>query len=169
MTDLHCNTAAYTGLLTFLSSEMERFVFLHLSSREGHDDTWDIAQIQALDADTDYETQSELHLVVSDAARRNAIRIAHQNNYALAEAHFHGGSWPARFSQTDMNSLSEAVPQLLWRLPGRPYIALVLTDSNFDALVFSAGGIDTLGAWVIDGQAIAPTGLSQPADPAVIR
>ena len=155
MTDLHCNTAAYTGLLTFLSSEMERFVFLHLSSREGHDDTWDIAQIQALDADTDYETQSELHLVVSDAARRNAIRIAHQNNYALAEA--------------DMNSLSEAVPQLLWRLPGRPYIALVLTDSNFDALVFSAGGIDTLGAWVIDGQAIAPTGLSQPADPAVIR
>ena len=50
--------------------------------------------------------------------------------------HSHPYPVPAAFSIADRIGLMETVPQMWWRLKARPYFAIVVAPSGFDALVW---------------------------------
>lgn len=88
--------------------------------------------------DNDFAEQRSNYLELSDEARIAVIKIAHQTGRALIELHSHPSpeEWAACFSLTDMNGFRETVPNMLWRLPGRPYTAIVAAPLGFDALTW---------------------------------
>jgi hypothetical protein len=78
------------------------------------------------------------------------------------EAHAHRWLGPStRFSPTDLDGLQQLGPHMTWRLPGRPYTALVLGPDSFDALQWHPDGrVTTIEALVVDGVHMAPAGVS---------
>lgn len=84
----------------------------------------------------DLVDQSEGYLELADEARAKLIKRAHDLGASLVEIHSHPGPWPAAFSMADRVGLRETVPHMWWRLKGRPYLALVVAQSGFDALVW---------------------------------
>jgi hypothetical protein len=67
---------------------------------------------------------------------QDMILRAHQTDTALVEAHSHPFTTARRlrFSPSDCSGLSDVGPHVAWRLPGRPYIALVFGWNGFDSL-----------------------------------
>ena len=74
---------------------------------------------------------------LTDEARIGLIKRAHVLQASLAEFHSHLSPWPAAFSLSDRMGLKETVPHMRWRLKRRPYLAVVVAPSGFDALVWS--------------------------------
>ncbi len=83
--------------------------------------------------------RSYVHLELTDEARAAVIKRAHDLDASIAEFHAHTGSWPASFSPSDFLGFQEFVPHVWWRLRGKPYLAVVVTRTGFDAL-----------AWLLD-------------------
>lgn len=75
---------------------------------------------------------------LTDAARINIIKRAHQSNTLIIEAHSHPfpGMFAASFSLADAMGFNETVPHLWWRLKNRPYAAIVVAPAGFDGLVW---------------------------------
>ena len=84
----------------------------------------------------DLADPSQGYLELADEARAGLIKRAHDLGASLIEMHSHPGPWPAAFSLTDRVGLRETVPHMWWRLKGKPYVALVVAHSGFDALVW---------------------------------
>lgn len=84
----------------------------------------------------DFESQEGDYLELTSEARARLIKRAHNLNACLAEMHSHPGHWPAEFSLADRIGLQETVPHMFWRLKNRPYLAIVVAPSGFDALVW---------------------------------
>ena len=76
------------------------------------------------------------YIELSDSTRAEVIKRAHDLAASLIEIHSHLGPWPAAFSIADRAGLRETVPHMWWRLHKKPYIALVATNTEFDALVW---------------------------------
>ncbi|MBB5518910.1 Mov34/MPN/PAD-1 family protein [Amphiplicatus metriothermophilus] len=87
----------------------------------------------------DFAAQYSDYIELTDECRIGLIKRAHGLGAALAEFHSHPGPWPAAFSPSDRRGLRETVPHMRWRLPGRPYLAVVVAPSGFDALLWSDG------------------------------
>lgn len=87
-------------------------------------------------ATADFTVQETDYLELADATRASLIKRAHQIGASLVELHSHPGPWPAAFSSSDRRGLRETVPHMWWRLKGRPYAAIVVAPSGFDALVW---------------------------------
>lgn len=112
--------------------------------------------------ESDFAVQHADYLELNDATRIGLIKRAHAMGTSLAELHSHPGPWPAAFSRSDRIGLKETVPHMCWRLKKRPYLAIVVAPSGFDALVWSCdaktpkplAGID------IDGAFMTPTNAS---------
>ena len=84
----------------------------------------------------DFEAQTAYHLRLSSEVLQKMIVRAHRTGTALIEAHSHPlarGS-AVCFSPFDCEELAEAGPHMAWRLPGRPYVALVFGQDAFDSL-----------------------------------
>lgn len=88
----------------------------------------------------DFEAQSSGYLELTDEARGRVIKRAHDENALLVEWHSHPyPEYPAAFSSIDRSGFLEFVPHVFWRLPGRPYAAVVVApDGSFDALMWEA-------------------------------
>jgi hypothetical protein len=84
----------------------------------------------------DFEVQEGDYIEMADETRARLIKRAHDTGTSLIEMHSHLGDWPAGFSYADRLGLKETVPHMWWRLKKRPYLALVVTNSSFDALVW---------------------------------
>lgn len=84
----------------------------------------------------DFAAQEGDYLELNDEARAELIKRAHVLGATLVEIHSHLGPWPAAFSDADRAGLRETVPHMWWRLKKKPYLALVMTASGFDALVW---------------------------------
>ena len=76
------------------------------------------------------------HFALSDWVRADVIKRAHDLDASIAEFHSHLGPWPAEFSLTDQIGFQDFVPHVMWRLKGRPYLAVVVTPRDIDALVW---------------------------------
>jgi hypothetical protein len=97
---------------------------------------------------------------LADHVRPELIQWAHAQGAAIVEAHGHLLPPPTGFSPTDLRGLTDAVPQLLWRLPGRPYTALVLGTADADALTWHTADQPQLPHNVILGRTpLTPTGI----------
>lgn len=79
---------------------------------------------------------SRYHIELTDETRARVIKRAHDLGASLVELHSHMGSALAGFSPSDRAGFKEFVPHVMWRLKGRPYLALVASKSSFDALVW---------------------------------
>lgn len=84
----------------------------------------------------DFAEQTVDYLELHDGLLQDMIVRAHESNTALVEAHSHPFTRGrrVRFSYFDCEGLAEIGPHVAWRLPGRPYVALVFGRDAFDSL-----------------------------------
>lgn len=108
------------------------------------------------------EYNSVGYLELTDQTRAQIIKKAHDLEASLVELHSHRLPFPAAFSPTDIDGLREFVPHVWWRLHGRPYLALVIAPTTFDALVWVANERDAQGLdrLIVGRRILRPTGLS---------
>lgn len=111
-----------------------------------------------------FESQGFGYLELRDGALQDMILRAHQSETALIEAHSHPFSdeRDVSFSPFDKAGLREVAPHVTWRLPGRPYVALVFGSKAFDGLFWSSPEPAPTGAvdLVVDGCLLPGTGES---------
>ena len=110
----------------------------------------------------DFAVQRGDYIELSDHSRAELIKRAHDLGASLVEIHSHLGPWPAGFSIADRTGLRETVPHMWWRLRQRPYIALVVTETGFDALAWLDNPVvpRALDAWEVGGRTLVPTNNS---------
>ncbi len=110
----------------------------------------------------DYAEQHRDYLELTDAARGRIIKRAHDLGTCLVELHSHPGPYPAAFSLSDMHGFQDFVPHVRWRLQGKPYGAVVVAPSGFDALAWvePANAPGQLHAIETDAGTLHATGLT---------
>ena len=111
-----------------------------------------------------FKAQYDDYIELSDETRVSIIKQAHQTNTALIELHSHpfNSPWAAAFSLADMNGFKETVSHMWWRLPDRPYAAIVVTPSGFDSLIWLKDPFipECLTALRVDGEILLPTNMT---------
>lgn len=98
----------------------------------------------------DFSSRSEYHFEIEDHVRSKVIKKAHDMNSILVEVHSHINQEDARFSPTDWHGFNEFVPHILWRLRGKPYVAVVFGSNSFDGLVWPANSKSAIQLAIID-------------------
>lgn len=112
----------------------ERAAFLF--TRRAHDGhTFDLIDI-LYPEDAELADQHSGSLELREGLLNDLIRRAHEMEAALVEVHSHpfDRSERVRFSDIDTDGLGETAPHVVWRLPGRPYMAFVFGKRKFDSL-----------------------------------
>lgn len=111
-----------------------------------------------------FKAQYDDYIELSDETRVAIIKKAHQTNTALIELHSHPFNSPraAAFSLADMNGFKETVPHMWWRLPARPYAAIVVSPCGFDSLVWLTNphSPQCLTALRVDSELHKPTSMT---------
>jgi hypothetical protein len=108
-----------------------------------------------------FEIQSGFHVALTDEAKAEILGAATAAGRGLVEVHSHLGADRAGFSRTDIDGLREWVPQVRWRLGGRPYAAMVWDETSFDALAWTLPGSPVEQVeeiLVLEGEPIAASG-----------
>ena len=107
-----------------------------------------------------FDHRSAYHVALADDVRPEVIKRAWDTGTCVVEAHSHVAPWASAFSPTDLAGLRELVPHLWWRLRGRPYAALVLTATAFDALAWVAGpdAPESVAGLEVGADVLRPTG-----------
>jgi len=110
----------------------------------------------------DFLTRSSYHFELADEVRAKLIKKAHDLNASIIEFHSHLDPKFMQFSATDLMGFKEFVPHVLWRLKGRPYCAVVVTEKGFDALVWlkDIDNPTSLDVIEIDNKRITPSNNS---------
>lgn len=117
----------------------EQAAFLFARAEHGDQQVMlEVAETQKL-GPGDFISQQNDYLELADATRAGLIKRAHDLDTSLVELHSHPGPWPAGFSYADRLGLQETVPHMWWRLKKRPYLAIVVAKSGFDALLWLDG------------------------------
>jgi hypothetical protein len=154
--------ADWVALHELMNAEGERAAFLYLRPVSEAADNWQVEECELLHDMSDYRVGDDSHLELKDDVRPRVILRAHDGEYAVAEVHGH--YWPGddtEFSRFDLKGLRDFAPHMLWRLPGRPYVSIVLGRESFDALSWTdRTQVETLTAINIDRKSMSPTGLS---------
>lgn len=122
-------------------SLLEQAAFLFCISRK-IDDTlvFSAVDIELL-GPSEFAAQENDYLELTNACRGRLIKRAHTLGASLVEFHSHPQSKRIAFSRSDRIGLRETVEHMRWRLNGRPYVAVVVAPSGFDALVWTDGPI----------------------------
>jgi hypothetical protein len=111
----------------------------------------------------EFQFQSGYHISLTDDGLARVIKMAWDKEAALVDLHSHvSGLHPAQFSPSDQYGFREWVPHIWWRLKGRPVLAVVVSPSSFDALVWrvSPNKPEGLAALHVGDDAKTPTGLT---------
>ena len=122
-----------------ISHEQAAFLFCR-AGQDGNGVVFEVLDAAYLEP-RDFAAQHSDYIELTDEARIGLIKRAHQMEAALAEFHSHPGPWPAAFSPSDRMGLKATVPHMRWRLKRRPYLAVVVAPSGFDALVWTADAL----------------------------
>lgn len=77
------------------------------------------------------------HVALTDVGRQHVLKWAHERGLGLIEIHTHAALWPAQFSYIDLDGLMDWGPNVVWRLGGRPYGALVVAGDSIDGLIWT--------------------------------
>ena len=160
---LSINQATYREISATLRSKREESAgFLFASPREeGESMVFEGLEWFPVPPDG-FLSVSEYHFVLTDDVRAKVIKRAHDLGSSLVEFHSHTGEEPAAFSWSDHRGFEEFVPHVRWRLRGRPYLAVVVTWSEFDGLAWVSESTQPrrLDGLVVDGNLQRPTHLS---------
>ena len=111
---------------------------------------------------TDFLVQSSVYIELNDKTRAKIIKRAHDLQTCIVEFHSHLYSYEVGFSQSDVLGLREFVPHVMWRLKDRPYAAVVVGKSNFDALIWSTdvNSPELLSEIHVGKRVLRPTGAT---------
>lgn len=118
-------------------SSHEQAAFLFCTSRTSNEGLIFEAIDKALIGPDDFAAQCDDYLELTDDCRIALIKRAHDYGAMLVEFHSHPGPGLAAFSLSDLRGLQETVPHMRWRLQRRPYVAIVVSRTGFDALVWT--------------------------------
>ncbi|WP_339688355.1 Mov34/MPN/PAD-1 family protein [uncultured Parasphingorhabdus sp.] len=138
MTILAMSESLYDGLISHLlppQSGREQAAFLFARPTPDDQNVFEVVASERLTS-VDFAAQENDYLELDDEVRAKLIKQAHDLDASLVEMHSHPGPFPAAFSWADRRGLSETVPYMWWRLKKRPYFAIVVAQSGFDALVW---------------------------------
>lgn len=114
----------------------EEAAFLFVQEHRSSDSVkFDVLECRKL-RPSDFEVQAIDYLELRDQTRAALIARAHHLNASLVELHSHPGPFPAAFSVADRRGFAETVPHMWWRLKKRPYLAIVVAQTGFDALLW---------------------------------
>ena len=107
-------------------------------------------------------SRSQYHFELTDATRAAIIKKAHDLDASLVELHSHEDGLPVKFSLTDFLGFDEFVPHVWWRLKAKPYMAVVISRSGLDGLVWikSPNDPQCLNGIIVDKKALKTTGHS---------
>jgi hypothetical protein len=110
---------------------------------------------------SELSVQESYHVSLTDEVQAAVIKLAWGKRLALVEFHSHTSArLPAEFSYSDLAGLAEFVPHIRWRLQRQPYMAIVMTPSGLDALVWRGDTPEPLEALLVEGRILIPTGLT---------
>ena len=122
-----------------------------------------VVDVEPLRADA-FDAQTWGYLALRDGALQEMIVRAPRARLALVEAHSHPFAVGPEvvFSPYDCDGLSTTAPQICWRLPGRPYGALVVGQDAYDALYWAERSPAPSGVMelIVDGVRNEPSGES---------
>lgn len=109
-----------------------------------------------------FASRSPFHFELADETRAAMIKRAHDLGVSLIEFHSHTGPWRPQFSPSDWAGFEEFVPHVWWRLKSRPYGAVVVTRTGFDAFIWLSDPNTPLrlDGILVDGQLFEPSRLS---------
>lgn len=162
MLTLTVPTDINSRLLTYLEVPVERMAFL-IASPDEASQVWTVVDELLLVDGVDYAYQGIHGMELADDVRPRVLTWANRPHVALVEVHSHGQfSFPTSFSATDLDGLNEVVPQMLWRLRGRPYAALVLGRDDLDALSWCQPGqaASVPVSVTLGDRTLTPTGIA---------
>ncbi|NQT37792.1 MAG: hypothetical protein HQ581_09905 [Planctomycetes bacterium] len=132
----------YQTLLTHLlpdGSKFEEAAFLFVKPSERQEPSV-FEYIDHCEVPPDgFSSRHSDYLELTDEFRASLIKRAHDLGASIAEFHSHPSPWPAAFSYSDRLGFNEFVPHVRWRLKGRPYFAVVVSATGFDALAWING------------------------------
>ena len=142
-------------------NEQAAFVFAWADTSAGNRTVFQFLDWLPLKPDN-FAAQHEAYLELRDEMRGTLIKRAHDLNASLVEFHSHPGPYPSQFSPSDLAGFHEFVPHVWWRLRGRPYAAVVVAPTGFDALAWLTSPQEpvTLSAITVDRQRLTPTGIT---------
>jgi len=84
-----------------------------------------------------WAVQHALYLEMTDAERAKIMQLARAGGYAVIDCHSHPGSAEAvKFSSSDHHGITEFAAYVQWKLNGKPYAAMVCSESSLDAVVW---------------------------------
>jgi hypothetical protein len=116
----------------------------------------------------DFSFQSAFHIALTNEAQARLIKRAWDLGAAFVELHSHVGIDPekgevpvaAAFSPSDLSGFEEFVPHVRWRLGGAPYVAIVVTNAEFDAMVWDGESRMPVALTAVDvgGEELTPSG-----------
>ena len=162
---LHLPEGLYEELRAHLlppRNVLEQAAFLFAKASQDQTSTrFDVAAVQKLTS-SDFDEQGPGYLELADEMRKRLIKRAHDLGMSLIEMHSHPMPWPAQFWNTTAKVCWRRSPHMLWRLAKRPYAAIVVAPSGFDALVWLSDPHkpSALDALVAGRQIMKPTNLS---------
>ncbi len=138
------NRGQYSALRAALaldeySPKFEEGAFLFASPMGTN--VWNVVDIKPLRSE-DYAMQRGTYVELQEDVLQALILRAHRTHTALIEAHSHPftGGPRVSFSAFDREELAELAPHVAWRLPGRPFVALVFGRVGFDSLYWEGRG-----------------------------
>ncbi len=143
------------------SQESACFVFV--TPAPSNDDVQVFEHVEWYPVSTDGFAERTRHgLELTDETRARVIKRAHDLKASIVEFHSHLGPRPADFSNSDQRGFQEFVPHAWWRLRKRPYFAVVVTETDFDGLVWMVDPRESryLDGIVVGGELLRPTKLS---------
>lgn len=117
--------------------EREQAAFLFVRPVAAEEGVFEVVESLKL-TERDFEFQFGDYLELADETRAGLIKRAHDLDASLVEMHSHPGPYSAGFSLADLRGLRDTVPYMWWRLKGRPYFAIVVARTDFDALAWLA-------------------------------
>lgn len=109
-----------------------------------------------------YTFKSGCFIQLNNDTKAKVIKRAYDLKASMIELHSHIIDRPAEFSISDFEGFKDFVPNVQWRLGGKPYAAIVVSQNSFDGLVWPVKNSDPvpLSFIKIDKRLIYPTGLS---------
>ena len=122
-------------LLDSLAAESAGFLFVVPGVQEDNAQTYEHIEWYPVQS-SGFVDRSWYHLELTDKVRAYVIKRAHDLGASIVEFHSHPGSRSAAFSYSDHRGFREFVPHVWWRLRGRPYFAIVVSQASLDGLAW---------------------------------
>lgn len=144
-----------------LGSRVERVAFAFADYRSSEESLKFQAKEIYLVQPDEVVFESDFHITLTDDCLAKVIKMASDKGAALVEFHSHlSPLFPAKFSPNDISGFREFVPHIWWRLKQKPILAIVVSPTDFDALVWHSGpdSPEALAALVVEGDRKLPTG-----------